>query len=542
MDALQAKEENDPVKKADEAKKIAKQTMASGSVSSSSSTFYNPLQQQQKPVKKVQQPPQQQSFLSNMSMSMASMTPITSNVTGNNKSTAKTNSVARTIPGGSTTKNLFPSSPPAKTSLATSLATPKGKLVLPAKSKSGVSPKLASKKAIGTPNNTSKANIAASNKSTPGGGSKLKINAPLSSAKTNANARNKKGTSGGGLVVGGANKPQSSKPMTAVSPKPGSAEQTASKVSMPKPVSTPQAPSIEKPPNNLSKTPKPTKEQEEEPSPTPASDSATESQSTEAKSMLPTMTKQQEPKKEQQNPSTDTQATTSVAPTTDVTLSQKTPEVPSTSPTLATIAEPKSTTETPAVTKGEKESSSGTASVPEEDKPEHDTREESSAQDASTSDAARLSLQQQQEEFQKQLDGQRQEMEGRMQQLQEQFSEQLQRLEAHHRQETEVTNAQFETSLAHWEQEVQDRENLLASQTQTFDSNQQKAQKKIEKLSSQLNQARELLGDKEKEDRRLQEKHLQQLRDMEKQCFKKEDTSNSLEQDIQKLQVRTRIE
>ena len=125
-----------------------------------------------------------------------------------------------------------------------------------------------------------------------------------------------------------------------------------------------------------------------------------------------------------------------------------------------------------------------------------------------------------------------------MQELQQQFSEQLHRLEVHHRQETEASNAQNEASLAHWQQQVRDRDIALENQSNTLDSDQQKSRKTIEKLSSQLNQARELIADKEKEDRRLQEAHLQQLRQMEKQCFKKEDASNSLEQDLQAIQVR----
>jgi len=127
-------------------------------------------------------------------------------------------------------------------------------------------------------------------------------------------------------------------------------------------------------------------------------------------------------------------------------------------------------------------------------------------------------------------------MEGRMQGLQQQFSEQLQRLENHHRHETENFNARLEASTAHWQQQVRDRDILLKSQSQTAESNKKQSQTMLTKLSSDLNQARELLTDKEKEDRNLQEAHLQQLRQMEKQCNRKEDTSNNLGQEIQNLE------
>ena len=94
-----------------------------------------------------------------------------------------------------------------------------------------------------------------------------------------------------------------------------------------------------------------------------------------------------------------------------------------------------------------------------------------------------------------------------MQELQLQFSQQLERLEDHHRHETETFQAQQEASLAHWQQQVKDREMLLDSQSQTAESNERKAQASIDKLSSQLNQARELLADKDVERRELLEQY-----------------------------------
>ena len=144
-----------------------------------------------------------------------------------------------------------------------------------------------------------------------------------------------------------------------------------------------------------------------------------------------------------------------------------------------------------------------------------------------------------QEEFEKQLDQQRQQTEGRMQQLQHQFSEQLQRLEEHHRQETETTNAQHEASLAHWQQQLQDREVLMESQSQKAESDEMNSQQMLSKVSSELIQARELIADKVKEERKMQETHLNQLRGMEKQCNKKEDASNDRGQRIENLEVST---
>jgi chromosome segregation ATPase len=148
----------------------------------------------------------------------------------------------------------------------------------------------------------------------------------------------------------------------------------------------------------------------------------------------------------------------------------------------------------------------------------------------------REKLEQQQKDFDRQLEEQRRDMQDKMQQLQQKFSQQLQRLEDHHRQETETSNFQHEAALAHWQQQVKDQEILLESQTKSAESDEQKSQEAIDKLTSQLNQARELLADKEKEDRKLQEAHLQQLRAMEKQVFKKDDASNNLEQEIKNLQ------
>lgn len=123
-----------------------------------------------------------------------------------------------------------------------------------------------------------------------------------------------------------------------------------------------------------------------------------------------------------------------------------------------------------------------------------------------------------------------------MQQFQRQFSEQLQRLEEHHRQETETTNAQHEASLAHWQQQLRDREILMTSQSQKAESDEMKSQQMLSKVSSELIQARELIADKVKEERKMQETHLNQLRKMEKQCNKKEDASNDRGQRIENLE------
>ena len=176
------------------------------------------------------------------------------------------------------------------------------------------------------------------------------------------------------------------------------------------------------------------------------------------------------------------------------------------------------------------------------------TPESSTQDDASPSTSLPLSaapdknegvLREQLHQQKEQLKQQRQQMEGRMQQLQEQFSNQLQRLEEHHKNETETTNAQHETSLVHWQQQVRDREMVLESQSQAAKANDTKSKAMVQKLSSDLKQAREFIADKKVEDLKLQEAHLQQLRDMEKQCFKKEDASNSLEQEMKNLEVRT---
>jgi hypothetical protein len=64
----------------------------------------------------------------------------------------------------------------------------------------------------------------------------------------------------------------------------------------------------------------------------------------------------------------------------------------------------------------------------------------------------------------------------------------------------------------------------------------------LDSMKKELYKVKELLADKEKEDRRLQEAHLKQLRDMEKEVFKKEDVSTHLEKTIRDLEVRRRFE
>jgi hypothetical protein len=128
-------------------------------------------------------------------------------------------------------------------------------------------------------------------------------------------------------------------------------------------------------------------------------------------------------------------------------------------------------------------------------------------------------------------------MEIQIQQMQQQFSEQLQRLEENHQSEILNSNKQFDSTVQHWQKEVHDRESLITTQSKQSDQQYIKLKEQFDGIQKQLKTKVELLIDKEKEDRRIQELHLKQLRDMEKQVNRREDTSNNLGQTVQNLEV-----
>lgn len=121
-----------------------------------------------------------------------------------------------------------------------------------------------------------------------------------------------------------------------------------------------------------------------------------------------------------------------------------------------------------------------------------------------------------------------------------QFSEQLVRLEEHHRAELAEMRAELERGAAAAQHAVQERDRLLHQHRTERDRQADGAARQLEAAQRDLAKARELLVDREREGRRLQEAHLKQLRDMEKQMNSREDTSHGLEKSLQDLEVRAR--
>ncbi len=125
-----------------------------------------------------------------------------------------------------------------------------------------------------------------------------------------------------------------------------------------------------------------------------------------------------------------------------------------------------------------------------------------------------------------------------MQQLQQQFTDQLQRLEENYQVEQTARQEEYEKTLATLRHQLQQKEDQRAQEFQNREQRVEGSVKQVESLQRELRKVKELLGDKEKEDRRLQEAHLNQLRGMEKELFKKEDVINSLQKTIRELEVR----
>ena len=136
------------------------------------------------------------------------------------------------------------------------------------------------------------------------------------------------------------------------------------------------------------------------------------------------------------------------------------------------------------------------------------------------------------------MEQQRDQLEASMQSMQEQFSEQLQRLEQHHQADSAEAKIRYGTELDQWKKAAQDRQVTNTTQAEASIQNMQLLQTKVDQLETDLNTKKDLLLDKEKEGRRMQELHLKQLRNMEKQVNNRKDASNNLGQTIQSLEVR----
>ena len=376
---------------------------------------------------------------------------------------------------------------------------------------------------------------------------------------------NQKNASAAKPVVGTSDKPPAkavaannptipataTKPSKATGPTPKTT--TNPKISAPK--STPPPPQQqEQTTPSASKDPAPTKDssqakqQQQQPRPTKQQQTAApvatagKPPATKAQPPNPNNLQKDQPKSAAPNPIPSSNTAESKKGQ-DATTKEPVPAA-SSKPVAAPAASPTttaSTTTAPAKTSDAvvEDKSDPTPEAGEQDSTNSSSQTEEEKKNGLDEGVLREKLQEQQQAFEQQLEEQRQLAETQMQQLQNQFSDQLQRLEEHHRQETEHSANQQKAAVSRWQQQVRDREMLLEAQSQQAESKEADSQAMIENLSKQLKQSRELIKDKEKADRRLQELHLKQLRDMEKQCFKKDDASNSLVEDIQKLTVST---
>ncbi|KAL3907460.1 MAG: hypothetical protein SGILL_008867 [Bacillariaceae sp.] len=122
------------------------------------------------------------------------------------------------------------------------------------------------------------------------------------------------------------------------------------------------------------------------------------------------------------------------------------------------------------------------------------------------------------------------------QEMQQQFANQIQRLEENHQAEQAARQAEYEQAMANFQQQLQDKEQALERQTHSLNEMMNGSSAETATLQRELHQAKELLADKHQEDRRLQEAHLHQLREMEKEVFKKDDVAKSLKMNIKELE------
>eukprot|EP00535_Pseudo-nitzschia_heimii_P013147 CAMPEP_0197197494 /NCGR_PEP_ID=MMETSP1423-20130617/32897_1 /TAXON_ID=476441 /ORGANISM="Pseudo-nitzschia heimii, Strain UNC1101" /LENGTH=1093 /DNA_ID=CAMNT_0042651317 /DNA_START=69 /DNA_END=3350 /DNA_ORIENTATION=+ len=555
MDTLQQKDEKKPDSKTDDLKKLAQQAMSQAKADAeikTASTFYNPLamaatgpQKTQQPLQLQQKKPSTKKLQMPQSVSKGSVMAVTKTTNSNS------NQQTQQQPKATVGSNLNPKQP---SSFGTAKPKPvgsparKGKLAVPTnKTKPATAPRPVvptTKSTIPSGSNALKIRPPASSPATPSGAKK---------AITNNNNNKNKSVVAATPAVKIKEKPtkgtKQSQPM-GQTPKATTTPKLVAPKSVPKqqqqtPVSAPKGPA--QPKDSLQ--PKQQQQQQKQ-----ALRSATQQQAA-APARAPTAEKPPATKAQSSKPNNpQTQQQKSAAPDAPIAVSKtaapkKGGNATTKGPVPAASSKPTPAPATPATTttastKGTPAKSSDGASAVESD-PTAETNQRDSANSSSQNDEGKTNdpdeedlrgkLQEQREAFERQLEEQRQVADARMRQLQDQFSEQFQRLEEHNRHETKQAATQREAAVANWQQQVRDREMLLEAQSQQAESKEADSQATIENLSKQLKQARELIKDKEKEDRRLQEAHLQQLRNMEKQCFKKEDASTSLTKEIQDL-------
>jgi len=106
-----------------------------------------------------------------------------------------------------------------------------------------------------------------------------------------------------------------------------------------------------------------------------------------------------------------------------------------------------------------------------------------------------------------------------------QFSEQLKRLEENHAAEKQATQVRYEQEMQGLKQELVQAQQGLRQEKVDAKRAKEGQSLKLDALKRELTGTQELLQDKEKEFKRLQQQHLKQLRDMEKQMVKAEDNS-----------------
>jgi len=121
--------------------------------------------------------------------------------------------------------------------------------------------------------------------------------------------------------------------------------------------------------------------------------------------------------------------------------------------------------------------------------------------------------------------------------LQERFSEQLQRLEENHQMETQQWQNQYNKDMDQWQRKFEtlskeyQREKLDRKRLEESNQAEEKS------LKSEIARVNEMLELKDEEEKKLQESHLQALRDMEREVFRKEDESKENETKVKTHEV-----
>jgi hypothetical protein len=121
--------------------------------------------------------------------------------------------------------------------------------------------------------------------------------------------------------------------------------------------------------------------------------------------------------------------------------------------------------------------------------------------------------------------------------LQHQFSEQLQRLEENHQTEQVSLQQNYEQQLNELQTQLQEMQHQQQQQSQNWNRAKEGHTLKVDALQRELDGTKELLEDKNVEQRRMQEHHLNQLRAMEKETMSKQSQVGQKGKELQELKV-----